>query len=73
MAGSLGSIRGITIQIGGDTSKLGEALDDVSKRSREAGTELASVERPLSLSPDSVEQLGQKIRKRRFRYETLFA
>ena len=58
MAGSSGSIRGITIQIGGDTSRLGEALDDVSKRSREAGAELASVERALRLNPDSVELLG---------------
>ena len=70
MAGSSGSIRGITIQIGGDTSRLGEALDDVSKRSREAGTGLASVERSLKLNPDSVVLLGQKMRRRRFRYET---
>ena len=47
MAGSSGSIRGITIQIGGDTSRLGEA-----------GADLASVERALMLNPDSVELLG---------------
>ena len=70
MAGSSGSIRGTTIQIGGDTSRLGDALDDVSKRSHDAGTELASVERSFKLSSGSVELLGQKMRRRRFRYET---
>lgn len=73
MAGSSGSIRGITIQIGGDTSKLGEALDGVSERSRAAGAELAAVERSLKLDPDSVVLLGQKARNRRFSHETSFA
>lgn len=54
------AIRGITVEIGGDTSKLGQALSDSEKRSRSLQTELKEVERALRFDPTNVELLAQK-------------
>lgn len=53
-------IRGITIEIGGDTTKLGKALEDSEKQTRSLQTELKDVERLLKFDPENVELLAQK-------------
>lgn len=54
------TLKGITVEIGGDVTDLASALAAMGKRSRELGTELSSVERALKFNPDSVELIGQK-------------
>ncbi len=54
------NIKGITIEIGGDTQKLNKALDGVNKQSREIQGELKQVERLLKLDPKNTELLAQK-------------
>jgi phage-related minor tail protein len=53
-------IRGITIEIGGNTTKLQDALKDVDKRTSSLSGELKDVERLLKLDPSNVEALAQK-------------
>lgn len=55
-----GTIKGITIEIGGDTQKLNKALEDVNKKSRDLQSELRQVERLLKLDPGNTELLAQK-------------
>lgn len=55
-----GSIKGITIEIGGNTTKLGKALEDVNKKSRNLQRELKNVNTLLKYDPDNVELLNQK-------------
>lgn len=55
-----GSIKGITIEIGGDTQKLNKALEDVNKKSRDIQSELKQVEKLLKLNPKDTEMLAQK-------------
>lgn len=56
----MSTIKGITIQIGSDTTKLESALANVNKKSRSLQGELTQVNRLLKFSPDSVELLNQK-------------
>jgi phage-related minor tail protein len=58
MAGN--RIKGITIEIGGDTVGLQNALKDVNKRSSELQSELKQVERALKFNPGNIELLAQK-------------
>ena len=53
-------IKGITIEIGGNTTKLGKALEGVEKQSRSLQTELKGVNSLLKLDPKNVELLKQK-------------
>lgn len=53
-------IKGITIEIDGDTTKLGKALDGAEKSSRDLQTELKGVNSLLKLDPSNVELLRQK-------------
>ena len=53
-------IKGITVEIGGDTTKLGEAIKDASKKSSDLTTELKQVNSALKFNPDSIELLTQK-------------
>lgn len=53
-------IRGLTVEIGGDTTKLGEALKNVESKSKGLSGELAQVNRLLKLDPTNTELLGQK-------------
>lgn len=53
-------IRGLTVEIGGDTTKLGEALKNVESKSKDLSGELAQVNRLLKLDPTNTELLGQK-------------
>lgn len=55
-----GKIKGITIEIGGDTQKLNKALEGVNKQSRDIQSELRQVERLLKLDPKNTELLAQK-------------
>lgn len=53
-------IRGITIEIGGDTTKLGKALDSVESQSRSLQSELRGVNSLLKLDPTNTTLLAQK-------------
>lgn len=55
-----GNIKGITIEIGGDTQKLNKALEDVNKKSKSIQSELKQVEKLLKLDPKNTELLAQK-------------
>lgn len=54
------TIKGLTIEIGGDTTKLGKALSDVDKRSRDLSTELKDIDKLLKFDPKNTELLAQK-------------
>lgn len=58
MAGK--TIKGLTIEIGGDTTKLGKALEGVNKKSRDLSSELGQINKMLKLDPGNVELLAQK-------------
>lgn len=55
-------IKGITIEIGGDTTGLKKALSDVDKSIRDTQSDLKDVERLLKIDPTNVELLTQKQR-----------
>ncbi|MCC2412598.1 DUF2207 domain-containing protein [Bacillus paranthracis] len=55
-----GRIKGITVEIGGETTGLQNALKDVNKRSNDLAKELKDVERLLKFDPGNVEALAQK-------------
>ena len=54
------TIKGLTVEIGGDTTKLGKALEDVNKKSRNLSSELGEINRMLKLDPGNTELLSQK-------------
>lgn len=53
-------IKGITIEIDGDTKGLDKALKDVNKESRDIQRELRDVDRLLRFNPKNTELLAQK-------------
>ena len=53
-------IRGITIEIGGDATKLSKALDEVNAKTRDTQRQLKDVEKLLKLDPGNTELLAQK-------------
>ena len=53
-------MRGITVEIGGDTSKLGTALKDVNKSSKDLQRELRGVNTMLKYDPKNVTLVQQK-------------
>lgn len=53
-------IKGITIEIGGDTTKLSKALEGVNRDLKTAQTGLKDVDRLLKFDPSNVELLRQK-------------
>lgn len=53
-------IKGITIELDGETKGLDKALQDVNKRSRDLSSELREVETALKFNPGNVELLAQK-------------
>lgn len=55
-------IKGITVEIGGDTTGLSKALSGVNKDLRSTQSQLKDVERLLKLDPGNVELLAQKQR-----------
>ena len=53
-------IKGITIEIGGDTTGISKALSGVNKEIRSTQSQLKDVERLLKLDPSNIELLSQK-------------
>lgn len=53
-------IKGITVEIGGDTTKLSKALEGVNKNIKNTQTQLKDVEKLLELDPTNTELLSQK-------------
>lgn len=53
-------IKGITVQIGGDTTGLSKALSGVNKQIKTTQNELKDVEKLLKLDPSNVKLLAQK-------------
>lgn len=53
-------IKGITVEINGDTTKLTKALSDTNKSIRETQTQLKDVEKLLKLDPTNITLLKQK-------------
>ena len=55
-----GKIKGITVEIGGDTTKLGRAIGDVEKKSNSLKGELKQVEKLLKMDPGNADLLAQR-------------
>lgn len=55
-----GSIKGITIQIGGDATGLDKALSATNKKSRALTSELKAVDKALKLDPNNLTLVKQK-------------
>jgi hypothetical protein len=55
-------IQGITVEIGGDTTKLSKALQGVNGEIKNTQTQLKDVQRLLKLDPSNTELLSQKQR-----------
>ena len=53
-------IKGITVEIGGDTTKLSKALESVNKNIKNTQSQLKDVEKLLKLDPKNTELLSQK-------------
>ncbi|WJQ03194.1 phage tail tape measure protein [Geobacillus stearothermophilus] len=54
------TVRGISVVISGDTTKLGKALEDVNKKGKEIQGELRQIERLLKFDPSNTTLLAQK-------------
>jgi len=54
------AIKGLTVEIGGDTTKLGKALEDVEKKSRSLSGELGQINKMLKMDPGNTDLLAQK-------------
>ena len=54
------AIKGLTVEIGGDTTKLGKALDDIDKKGRDLSSELGQINRLLKFDPGNADLLTQK-------------
>ena len=57
-----GRIQGITVEIGGDTTKLQTALKDVNTEIRNTQSQLRDVDKLLKLDPGNMELLAQKLK-----------
>ena len=53
-------IKGLIVEIGGDTTQLGKALESVNKRSSDLSSELGNINRLLRFDPGNAELLAQK-------------
>lgn len=53
-------IKGITVEIGGDTTKLGKALSDSENKSKSLQSELSQINKLLKFDPSNTELLAQK-------------
>lgn len=58
--GAATKIQGITVEIGGDTTKLGKAIGDANKQSADLQKELRGVNSLLKMDPSNVVLLQQK-------------
>ena len=55
-----GRIQGITVEVGGDTTRLSKALQGVNKDIKSTQTQLKDVEKLLKLDPSNTELVRQK-------------
>ena len=55
-----GTIKGITIQFNGDTTKLDKALRQIKNESKSIDQQLREVNRSLKFNPNNAELLRQK-------------
>ena len=53
-------IKGLTIEIDGNTTKLSKALEGVNKDIKQTQTQLKDVEKLLKVDPGNIELLRQK-------------
>ena len=53
-------IKGLTVEIGGDTTKLSKALEGVEQNSRDLSQELGEINKLLKMDPKNTELLTQK-------------
>lgn len=53
-------IKGITVEIGGDTTKLQTAIKQVNTEIKHTQSELRDVNKLLKLDPDNTELISQK-------------
>jgi phage-related minor tail protein len=53
-------IKGLTVEIGGDTTKLGKALESVNKKSSDLSSELGEINKLLKFDPGNADLLAQK-------------
>lgn len=60
MASKSKNIKGISVEIGGDTTSLQKALKDINCSSKATQTELRKIDKALKFSPESVVLLTQK-------------
>ena len=56
----MSKIKGISIEIGGDTKPLQNALKDVDKASKKTTGELSQINRALKFDPGNTDLLSQK-------------
>lgn len=54
------TIKGLTVEIGGDTTKLGKALENVNKKSKDLSMELGRINGLLKMDPGNTDLLAQK-------------
>ena len=66
-------IQGITVEIGGDTTKLSKALESVNKSIKGTQSGLKDVNKLLKLDPSNTELVVQKLSTRRSSAETFSA
>lgn len=59
MAGK-NTIKGLTVEIGGDTTQLGKALQNVEDKSRDLSSELGQINKLLKMDPGNADLLAQK-------------
>ena len=55
-----GALKGITIEIGGDTTKLGKALNDIKGKTGSLQSELRGINTLLKFNPNNTVLLSQK-------------
>lgn len=54
------NIKGLTVEIGGDTTKLGQALEAVDKKSADLSSELGEINKLLKFNPGNADLIAQK-------------
>ena len=54
------NIKGLIVEIGGDTTQLGKALESVNKRSSDLSSELGNINKLLRFDPGNADLLTQK-------------
>lgn len=55
-----GNLKGLIIELGGDSTKLDDALQSVNKRSRDLSKELGQINKLLKMDPGNADLLAQK-------------